>query len=108
MLQGHQAVFTVERDLVRYLIWKLCSRGALLWREGKYAHVVELLLGHKIQQMLKLLLRFAGEAHDEGSAQHRLGQLLADAAKHPGGHVCLPGAVHSPQHVGVAVLKRQV
>ena len=70
--------------------------------------MIEALLGHESEQVLEVLLGFAGEAHDEGGAQHRLWQLLADPLQQATGHAGLPGTVHRPQHIGMAVLQRQI
>ena len=70
--------------------------------------MVEALFGHKIEQVLEVLLGFAGEADDEGGAQHGFGQLLADPLEQAAGDIGLPGTVHRPQHLGVAVLQREI
>ena len=70
--------------------------------------MIKALLCHEIEQMLEVLFGFSGKAHDEGGAQHRIGQLFADAAQHAASHIRLPGAIHRPQHFGMAVLQRQI
>ena len=70
--------------------------------------MVKALLLHELQQVLELLFGFAGVANDEGGAQHRIGQLLSDALQQLAIHPLLPGPIHRPQHLRVAVLQRQI
>ena len=80
--------------------------GILLRRIGESAQPVELNLPHKVHQTGKLLVRFAGEAHDEGGAQSE--------AHLPGPVQQLPGllrvapAVHALQKQRVGMLQGQI
>ena len=107
-MEGHQPVFALGGNLGGHLIRQFGGGSALFGGEGEHTHVVKALLRHEIEQMLEVFFGFARIAHDEGGAQHRIGQLLADAAQHPAGYIRLPGAIHRAQHLGMAVLQRQI
>ena len=70
--------------------------------------MVEPLLLHEGLQVGKVGIAFAGIAHNQGGADGGIGQLVANALQHRFVHVGLPGAVHGPQHLGMAVLQGQV
>ena len=108
MLQGHQPLLALLGHLRCNGIGKVRGGGALFWRKGENAHVVELLFRHKVQQVLEVVLGLAGKAHDEGGAQHSFRELLANPFEQASCHVGLPGAVHGAQHLRVAVLQRQI
>ena len=108
LLQRHQGVLAGLGDVGIHRVGQLSSGGAVLWREGEHAHVIEALAPQELHQVLEVLLRFAWKAHDQGGAQHRIGELVADLIQQPVVHIRLPGAVHRPQHLRVAVLQRQI
>ena len=108
MLQGHQPLLALLGHLLVDLTREVCGGGALFRRKGENPHMVELLFRHKIEQMLEVLFALAGKTHDEGRAQHRFGELLANPFEQARCHVGLPGAVHGTQHLRVAVLERQI
>ena len=95
-MQRHQAVLALRGDLRGHLVGQLSGGSPLLGREGEDSDVVKALLGDEIQEVLELLLGFAGIAHDEGGAEHGLGELLANARQNPVGDIGLPGAIHRP------------
>ena len=70
--------------------------------------MIEALALEEAHQVLEVLFGFAGEPHDQRGAQHRIGELVADLIQQAVVHIRLPGAVHRPQHLRMAVLQRQI
>jgi hypothetical protein len=63
---------------------------------------------HEIEQMLELRLGFTGKAGDEGAADDKFRAHLAPALDTLQIALAAGGAFHAPQHVGMAVLERDI
>ena len=70
--------------------------------------MIESLAFKEPSQVVKLLLCFTGEAHDQRGAHHGIRQLLPQLTHQSFVDIRLPGTVHGSQHFGVAVLERQI
>ena len=66
--------------------------------------MVELMALDKLQQMVELRIRFAREAHDEGSAKNSMRERGFDPIDNAVIHLPLPRAVHRPQNFRMGVL----
>ena len=76
-LQSHQLVVTVFLYFRTNLVLHSASYSALLLRILENTGIFKALFFYKILQLLKILLRFTGEAHDEGGANSNAGDTSA-------------------------------
>ena len=70
--------------------------------------MIELLLLHKVEQRLELLIGLAGVADDECRAHHDVRHPGAGVVDQAAGHGDVTGTVHGPQHGWVRVLDRHI
>ena len=63
---------------------------------------------HEIAQLLEIFFRFAGEAHDERSANRNARNGLPRFLQHFQKRVAVAAALHAGQHVAAGVLQRHV
>ena len=80
----------------------------LLGGIGKHARAQQLLLAQEIAQLVELLLALAGQARDDGRAQHEAGDALAELIEQGAEVFLVAAAVHLLEDLIVAVLERNV
>ncbi len=95
-------------DVLVYLAGHLGRLGAVLLGVGEDRAVVELGLLDEADELVELLGRLAGEAHERRRAQRDAGHLAAQAGDHLEELLRVARAVHVLEDLGVAVLKRDV
>ena len=86
----------------------LCRARPLLGGIGKHARAQQLLLAQEIAQLVELLLALAGQARDDGRAQHEAGNALAELIEQGAEVFLVAAAVHLLEDLIVAVLERNV
>jgi hypothetical protein len=109
LLRLHDRIATLLGDVSRY-----CSQikgdrpGTRFRRVGEDADVIELLLLHKIEQRLELLVCFTWVADDERGAHHGVRHPGAGMIDQAAGHGDVARPVHSAQHGWMRMLDRHV
>ena len=106
--EREEALVAFVLHFLRQLIRHVRRRGVFAFRVAEDVGVVEIRLAIDRQRLLEVLLRLAGEAHDDvrGDAHVRLGRAqLANDGEKPLARVA---AVHGLQHPVAAALERNV
>ena len=107
-LQSHQLVVTVFLYFRSNLVLHSASYSALLLRILENTGIFKALLFHKILQLLKVLLRFAGEAHDEGGANSNAGDASAQLIQQSFHLLASIKAIHAIQQSVAGVLQGDI
>ena len=107
LLQFHDQRPALLLHTVLHLVGQGGSDSSFLGPEGKNPKLGKAHALYKIVQMLKVLVRFPGVAHNKGCAQSRIRQGLAYGFEHALG-LYGKGPAHAAQDIGMAVLQGNV
>src|SRR6266700_1931577 len=108
LLNGHQTFSALaDRFRVYFFIQRVASSvvhvGIL-----KDSHPIELRGRHEFAKLFKIGLGFAGETHDERSAQRNSWNRRSKALQQSQERISVRTALHARQHAAAGVLQRHV